>query len=87
MTRYTRNSKEVLQDGKHFADAADETAAMMIVNALRALEDIDANHGRQRPRLNLNTCQVRREGDEMACACGLRWDVEDPNPPKCAHRR
>jgi hypothetical protein len=27
---------------------------------------------------------ARREGDEMICAtCGLRWDVADPEPPRC----
>ena len=27
---------------------------------------------------------ARREGDEMICsACGLRWDVADPAPPRC----
>lgn len=32
--RYTRTGKQVLCDGKHFADAADETAAQSIVDAL-----------------------------------------------------
>lgn len=39
------------------------------------------------PRLNLNTCRVMRQGDEMACACGLRWDVNDEEPPLCTHRK
>lgn len=33
------------------------------------------------------TCAARREGDEMACACGLRWGVDDPDPPKCRKQR
>lgn len=30
------------------------------------------------------TCQARQYSDEMSCAaCGLSWDMNDPNPPKC----
>ncbi len=32
-------------------------------------------------------CEARQESDEMACACGLRWDVNDPNPPACRRVR
>ncbi len=29
-------------------------------------------------------CQAHREGDEMFCGlCALRWDVSDPDPPRC----
>lgn len=29
-------------------------------------------------------CAARRYSDEMNCtACGLHWDVNDPNPPAC----
>lgn len=29
-------------------------------------------------------CKARREQDEMVCYdCGFRWDVDDPDPPKC----
>lgn len=34
MTRYTRNAKEVLRDGKHFADCIDDGAARLIADAL-----------------------------------------------------
>ena len=29
-------------------------------------------------------CQARQYGDQMICAaCGLNWDVNDPEPPEC----
>ena len=29
-------------------------------------------------------CQARQYGDQMICAaCGLYWDVNDPEPPEC----
>ena len=29
-------------------------------------------------------CQARQYGDQMICAaCGLNWDVNDPEPPTC----
>lgn len=32
----------------------------------------------------MDHCKARRESDEMFCAaCGLRWDMNDPEPPKC----
>ena len=32
----------------------------------------------------MSTCKQWREGDEMACTCGLRWgtDEKDPHPAK-----
>ena len=27
-------------------------------------------------------CEAIREGDEMACSCGLRWDMDEPDPHK-----
>lgn len=108
MSNWHRTGKQVLQDGKHFADAAGEFEAMMIVNAMRGLEDrplVPYVYGAspespmrgtivhhippaavRRPRLNLNTCRVMRQGDEMSCECGLRWAVDDPEPPLCVHR-
>lgn len=32
-------------------------------------------------------CEVRQESDEMVCKCGLRWDVNDPEPPACHKNR
>lgn len=30
------------------------------------------------------TCGAVQQSDEMSCAaCGLRWDVNDPDPPGC----
>ena len=29
------------------------------------------------------TCKAIREGDEMACSCGLRWDINDDGRPQC----
>jgi len=84
MTRYTRTGKQILENGKHMADAADETYAIQILNALRDIEHRALN--KVTAPLNLNECHVRQEGDEMACKCGLRWDVNDPNPPMCVHR-
>ena len=33
-------------------------------------------------------CLARQYGDQMSChACGLYWDVNDPDPPKCQKDR
>lgn len=30
------------------------------------------------------TCQAHRENDQMCCGrCGLQWDINDPEPPRC----
>lgn len=30
------------------------------------------------------TCKARQHSDQMICeACGLQWDVNDPDPPEC----
>lgn len=29
------------------------------------------------------TCKARQYSDQMSCVCGLVWDVNDPDPPKC----
>ena len=41
MSNWRHQGKQVLQDGRHFADAAGELEAMMIVNAMRALDHPD----------------------------------------------
>lgn len=33
------------------------------------------------------SCEARHEGDEWACACGVRWSVEDQDPPDCRRKR
>ena len=31
-----------------------------------------------------HNCQARQHSDQMLCgACGLAWDVNDPDPPEC----
>lgn len=33
-------------------------------------------------------CKARQESDQMCCGqCGLAWDVNDPEPPKCRDRK
>ena len=35
-------------------------------------------------RLTPASCRAIQQSDEMHCAiCGLRWDVNDGDPPKC----
>lgn len=29
-------------------------------------------------------CRAYQVSDQMACSCGLRWDLNDLEPPKCA---
>lgn len=32
----------------------------------------------------LKPCRARQYADQMSCgACGLTWDVNDPDPPTC----
>lgn len=34
------------------------------------------------------SCQARQYNDQMSCGkCGLAWDVNDPEPPKCGTKR
>lgn len=95
MTRYTRAGKQILVDGKHMADAVDDTAAMMILNALRGLEErrwtavegvpeptecIEITAlGEVEPRYIRGHIGIR-QGDELACWCGLRWGVDEDDP-------
>lgn len=37
--RYTGESKQVLRDGEHYADACDENAASCIIDALNGAEE------------------------------------------------
>jgi len=30
-----------------------------------------------------STCKARQHSDQMACQCGLAWDMNDPWPPEC----
>lgn len=32
----------------------------------------------------MKNCKARQYSDQMQCgACGLAWDVNDPEPPEC----
>ena len=33
------------------------------------------------------SCEARREGDEFTCPCGVRWAVDDADPPDCRRKR
>lgn len=34
--------------------------------------------------MDAHTCKARRMQDQMQCAaCGLAWDIDDPDPPEC----
>jgi len=79
VTHYRNQGKQVLKDDQHFADAVSVSAAEEIVEALQPRRAVTAP-------LRLNTCRARQEQDEMACPCGLRWAIDDPDPPLCVHR-
>ena len=35
-----------------------------------------------------NNCRAVREQDEYVChRCGYRWDIKDPQPPRCKTKR
>jgi hypothetical protein len=34
----------------------------------------------------MSKCDAHQFSDMMVCPCGLRWDVNDPEPPPCPHR-
>lgn len=31
----------------------------------------------------MSRCKARQYSDQMACECGLVWDMNDPDPPMC----
>jgi hypothetical protein len=81
---YTRNAKQVLRNGRHFADCIDDEAAQLIIDALNAPDDADQGtlplQGAQDGPLFMQwgaRHSIRQENDEYACACGMRWDVTD----------
>lgn len=48
-------------------------------DSLRGRRPVDIVSGTVIPR-----CQVRQYSDMMSCsACGLAWDTNDPDPPRC----
>lgn len=32
-------------------------------------------------------CEIRSEGDELVCKCGLRWDVKEAPPDRCGKNK
>lgn len=92
MSEWRSQGKQVLQDGRHFADAAGELEAMMIVNAMRALGEASKHRGGTvAPPVRRSLvggvargaalCRPMREQDEYVCSkCGVRWDVREPAP-------
>lgn len=84
MPRYHTNSKEVLRDGKHFADCIDDGAARLIAEALNERKGMPQTQpalpldGADGPLfVGVAGCYVRQENDEYACSCGKRWDIAD----------
>lgn len=44
-------------------------------------------NSKQQP-VEIPRCRAVQQSDEMHCAmCGLRWDVNDSDPPKCRAAR
>lgn len=86
MSNWRSQGKQVLQDGRHFADAAGELEAMMIVNAMRALDEGPKHRGgtlapperlplvgevsRETVLRGAALCRPRREEDEYVCSRG-----------------
>jgi len=76
---YTANAKQVLRNGKHFADCIDDGAAQLITEALNERRGMPSAQ-RDLPLADngpLFRHAVRQEHDEYACSCGRRWDVAD----------
>jgi len=87
---YTSLGKEVLRDGKHFADVIDVDSAAVTADALNyrhamLVADDDRNddtpdmfEGPDVPMMHGGSRHhVRQENDEYACSCGMRWSVVD----------
>jgi hypothetical protein len=86
---YTTSGKQVLRDGKHYADAINAGAAHCIAVALNQFDNalwaqIDAELFDTQPDLPAippaGTHRIRQESDEMVCSCGKRWDVGEDHP-------
>jgi hypothetical protein len=89
---YMSLGKEVLRDGRHVADAIDGETAALIAEALNhAPATLDKTLPEPRAWFgyadDIGTTErtddpaglhfIQRQGDEYACACGVRWDVTD----------
>lgn len=84
MTSWRAQGKQVLQDGRHFADAAGELEDMMIVNALRNLDEGLSDTPRIGNAVRQRRCVPERQGDEIAYTCGRRRGFHDSEPIGCA---
>lgn len=65
MSEWRSQGKQVLQDGRHFADAAGELEAMMIVNAMKGMDALAANAPSYRVRYEQSTYEPRIEPVEQ----------------------
>jgi hypothetical protein len=48
-----------------------------------AAEHFVAEHCQAKPETSTKHCQAKQYSDQMQCACGLAWDMNDPEPPEC----
>lgn len=81
---YSRFGKQILRDGENFAQAVSEQAAETILNALDALpvgSDYEDDTDQYEIDLVVDGPHVmRREGDEIVCSCGIRYDAKEDHP-------
>lgn len=70
MTAYKRIGRSITLHGEPFAQAVDEAAAQMIVDALEP----------RAPKPAVVSHHYHRQEDEYACVCGLRWAIGDADP-------
>lgn len=89
---YTTCGKQVLRNGENFAQACDNGAATLIADVLNARPRVVAHRNEQGDVISPVTyssapprdmCRAYQASDQMICPCGLQWDVNDPEPPRC----
>lgn len=93
MTIYTTCGKQVLRNGENFAQACDNGAATLIADVLNSRKGCLVPYERDNltyvrvrpyvPRNQRDMCRAYQASDQMICPCGLQWDVNDPDPPRC----
>jgi ribosomal protein S27AE len=65
------------------ADTDTPIFARRLVAMQRALNEATAL-GMVMRRTRVPRCQAQQHSDEMQCGrCGLTWDANDPDPPRC----
>src|SRR5690606_33847982 len=78
--KYAAHGKQVQRGSEHVADAADETWAQIITDALNGERVPDDT---QLPA-NRVDCAASQCSHEMICKpCGMLWDANDTDPPIC----